>query len=161
MICSRSHITGEQKDASLNSGGVPACRDARSTRATLSGNGAEGQSRTVDTGIFSAVLYHLSYLGREANVNPPGGRCPVVSGQLLTTGYCLRSRRAVSNRLAASLVNLLPPDLALSRPWPVASGRWPDARSPATSHWTPDTDRYAGSATNTGIFRDVRPWYSS
>ena len=26
--------------------------------------GAEGQSRTVDTGIFSAVLYHLSYLGR-------------------------------------------------------------------------------------------------
>ena len=31
-------------------------------------NGAEGQSRTVDTGIFSAVLYHLSYLGkRELN----------------------------------------------------------------------------------------------
>ena len=26
-------------------------------------NGAEGQTRTVDTGIFSAVLYHLSYLG--------------------------------------------------------------------------------------------------
>ena len=25
--------------------------------------GAEGQTRTVDTGIFSAVLYHLSYLG--------------------------------------------------------------------------------------------------
>ncbi len=25
--------------------------------------GAEGQSRTGDTGIFSAVLYHLSYLG--------------------------------------------------------------------------------------------------
>ena len=25
---------------------------------------AEGQTRTVDTGIFSAVLYHLSYLGR-------------------------------------------------------------------------------------------------
>ena len=24
---------------------------------------AEGQSRTGDTGIFSAVLYHLSYLG--------------------------------------------------------------------------------------------------
>ena len=24
---------------------------------------AEGQTRTVDTGIFSAVLYHLSYLG--------------------------------------------------------------------------------------------------
>ena len=27
------------------------------------GDGAEGQTRTVDTGIFSAVLYHLSYLG--------------------------------------------------------------------------------------------------
>ena len=26
-------------------------------------SGAEGQTRTVDTGIFSAVLYHLSYLG--------------------------------------------------------------------------------------------------
>ncbi len=25
--------------------------------------GADGQTRTVDTGIFSAVLYHLSYLG--------------------------------------------------------------------------------------------------
>ena len=29
------------------------------------GGGAEGQTRTVDTGIFSAVLYHLSYLGEE------------------------------------------------------------------------------------------------
>ncbi len=28
------------------------------------GGGAEGQTRTVDTGIFSAVLYHLSYLGQ-------------------------------------------------------------------------------------------------
>ena len=28
-------------------------------------NGAEGQTRTVDTGIFSAVLYHLSYLGER------------------------------------------------------------------------------------------------
>ena len=27
--------------------------------------GAEGQSRTGDTGIFSAVLYHLSYLGED------------------------------------------------------------------------------------------------
>ena len=27
--------------------------------------GAEGQTRTVDTGIFSAVLYHLSYLGQR------------------------------------------------------------------------------------------------
>ncbi len=27
--------------------------------------GAEGQTRTVDTGIFSAVLYHLSYLGQQ------------------------------------------------------------------------------------------------
>ena len=28
-------------------------------------NGAEGQTRTVDTGIFSAVRYHLSYLGER------------------------------------------------------------------------------------------------
>ncbi len=28
---------------------------------------AEGQTRTVDTGIFSAVLYHLSYLGYKVN----------------------------------------------------------------------------------------------
>ena len=27
--------------------------------------GAEGQSRTGDTAIFSRVLYHLSYLGRD------------------------------------------------------------------------------------------------
>jgi hypothetical protein len=29
-------------------------------------SGAEGQSRTADTVIFSHVLYHLSYLGRSA-----------------------------------------------------------------------------------------------
>ncbi len=32
--------------------------------------GAEGQNRTVDTGIFSAVLYHLSYLGRQFILKP-------------------------------------------------------------------------------------------
>ena len=32
-------------------------------RSINSLKGAEGQTRTVDTGIFSAVLYHLSYLG--------------------------------------------------------------------------------------------------
>ena len=33
---------------------------------------AEGQTRTVDTGIFSAVLYHLSYLGLGHLLsNPP------------------------------------------------------------------------------------------
>ena len=31
---------------------------------------AEGQSRTGDTGIFSAVLYHLSYLGVVYNATP-------------------------------------------------------------------------------------------
>ncbi len=33
--------------------------------------GAEGQDRTADTGIFSAVLYQLSYLGVDA-----AGACP-------------------------------------------------------------------------------------
>ena len=37
----------------------------RACLSQLRKNGAEGQTRTVDTGIFSAVLYHLSYLGRE------------------------------------------------------------------------------------------------
>jgi hypothetical protein len=32
---------------------------------------AEGQSRTGDTGIFSAVLYHLSYLGIHTHVKRP------------------------------------------------------------------------------------------
>ena len=32
---------------------------------------AEGQSRTGDTGIFSAVLYHLSYLGVQIMVRDP------------------------------------------------------------------------------------------
>ncbi len=33
------------------------------------GGGAEGQNRTVDTGIFSAVLYQLSYLGKCPYLN--------------------------------------------------------------------------------------------
>ena len=42
---------------------------------------AEGQTRTVDTGIFSAVLYHLSYLGllfyyRIRLVGCQGGKSP-------------------------------------------------------------------------------------
>ena len=32
-------------------------------RGRICATGAEGQNRTVDTGIFSAVLYQLSYLG--------------------------------------------------------------------------------------------------
>ena len=37
------------------SSAILACKKAK--------KGAEGQTRTVDTGIFSAVLYRLSYLG--------------------------------------------------------------------------------------------------
>ena len=36
---------------------------------------AEGQTRTVDTGIFSAVLYHLSYLGRDFYYRIRRGGC--------------------------------------------------------------------------------------
>ena len=36
---------------------------------------AEGQTRTVDTGIFSAVLYHLSYLGWEYYYRIRRGTC--------------------------------------------------------------------------------------
>ena len=31
--------------------------------------GAEGQNRTADTGIFSPLLYRLSYLGPSNNLN--------------------------------------------------------------------------------------------
>ena len=56
-----SHLGGQK-------GGNFWCRD-RSCHYISRGfaeeevGGAEGQTRTVDTGIFSAVLYHLSYLG--------------------------------------------------------------------------------------------------
>ena len=36
---------------------------------------AEGQTRTVDTGIFSAVLYHLSYLGWDFYYRIRRGGC--------------------------------------------------------------------------------------
>ena len=36
-----------------------------SDKSNFEESGAEGQNRTVDTGIFSAVLYQLSYLGRQ------------------------------------------------------------------------------------------------
>ncbi len=45
---------GEQKKVTKK----PADRDQRAWR-----NGAEGQNRTADTGIFSPLLYRLSYLG--------------------------------------------------------------------------------------------------
>ena len=51
---------------------------------------AEGQSRTGDTGIFSAVLYHLSYLGMEqmliyANLAVKAGRFVDAGGKLAQT----------------------------------------------------------------------------
>ena len=39
--------------------------------------GAEGQNRTDDTSIFSAVLYRLSYLGHRHNVSCGGFGCQV------------------------------------------------------------------------------------
>ena len=42
---------------------------------TKNRSGAEGQTRTVDTGIFSAVLYHLSYLGRDFYYRIRRGGC--------------------------------------------------------------------------------------
>jgi hypothetical protein len=37
----------------------------RKRAARIGKNGAQGQNRTADTGIFSPLLYQLSYLGRE------------------------------------------------------------------------------------------------
>ena len=45
---------------------------------SLRKNGAEGQNRTADTGIFSPLLYRLSYLGmpeREVTSNKRIGGC--------------------------------------------------------------------------------------
>ena len=39
--------------------------------------GAEGQNRTDDTSIFSAVLYLLSYLGASKHVNNSSAQCQV------------------------------------------------------------------------------------
>ncbi len=41
------------------------CRGVES-RNWLISNGGQGQNRTVDTGIFSPLLYQLSYLAAEA-----------------------------------------------------------------------------------------------
>ena len=38
------------------------------------GNGAQGQNRTADTGIFSPLLYRLSYLGVYSE-SPSAERC--------------------------------------------------------------------------------------
>ena len=43
---------------------------------------AEGQSRTGDTGIFSAVLYHLSYLGINPNGTRPLFECQAENAQM-------------------------------------------------------------------------------
>lgn len=40
-------------------------------RTTLKTNGAQGQNRTADTGIFSPLLYRLSYLGIRYHTKPP------------------------------------------------------------------------------------------
>jgi hypothetical protein len=47
----------------INTGAL--CHAYRRKRRDFEEGGAEGQTRTVDTGIFSAVLYHLSYLGQR------------------------------------------------------------------------------------------------
>ena len=47
----------------------------RRLSATKAKKSAEGQTRTVDTGIFSAVLYHLSYLGRDFYYRIRRGGC--------------------------------------------------------------------------------------
>jgi hypothetical protein len=76
----------------------------RRKAATL-GNGAEAQSRTGDTSIFSAVLYQLSYLGtaRRRWQNPHNTRSldlddPVDSGDGLSGDLQGRTRRVAAWR---------------------------------------------------------------
>ena len=54
---------------------------------------AEGQSRTGDTGIFSAVLYHLSYLGINAYGKRPPHGC---QGEALVSNPHLQLQQLVT-----------------------------------------------------------------
>ena len=85
-------------------------------------NGAEGQTRTVDTGIFSAVLYHLSYLGSRIHyqiwayalsrriyplyltrISIPGGFQPVFNSQRVK---CARLTLALGGLEARLIINI-------------------------------------------------------
>ena len=64
MVCRRlGSCVGKAAVLGMKSG------ESRNELRPVKGDGAEGQTRTVDTGIFSAVLYHLSYLGRDTYLN--------------------------------------------------------------------------------------------
>ena|SRR6187551_3141659 len=54
------------------------CRTRRSIEDLETG--AEGQSRTADTRIFSAVLYQLSYLGTLGECGAGAGTCGLAAG---------------------------------------------------------------------------------
>lgn len=65
----------------------------------LDGSGAEGQNRTVDTSLFRAVLYQLSYLGtgeswsREAVLSTGSyGKNQAVSGYREVAVLVLRDK---------------------------------------------------------------------
>ena len=53
--------------------------------------GAEAQSRTGDTSIFSAVLYQLSYLGRQVIVRKHERGCQGAQGRGALHGHSHRA----------------------------------------------------------------------
>ena len=50
---------------------------------SLQRDGAEGQNRTGDTSIFSAVLYRLSYLGSQLILLNPSAQCQGIPALIL------------------------------------------------------------------------------
>ena len=51
-----------------NPGFIPAIQGVRGFLRVKKWNGAQGRNRTTDTGIFSPLLYRLSYLGDRKRV---------------------------------------------------------------------------------------------
>ena len=88
--------------------------------ATKTKKSAEGQTRTVDTGIFSAVLYHLSYLGAHFHYRIRRGQCQGGGKSLpLSTGQ----PHDADKRLTASSGKFRFHVAMLNTPQPATTGR--------------------------------------
>ncbi len=80
-------------------------------------NGAEGQNRTADTGIFSPLLYRLSYLGsffkfRHQYLHRTSNLCQDLF-PMSPKRYCTRVTAAI---VAVSALNILGPRLPVVNP---------------------------------------------
>ena len=76
---------------------------------------AEGQNRTGDTSIFSAVLYQLSYLGSESNVTAGAARQSSVTSASDKSLFSHQGRGGTSSPLLARASQAMPCSFAISR----------------------------------------------